>query len=83
MNRLTPDERRRVYLAQQRARESMLARLNATTMSTIDPYADGRGRRRMLEVVVIAAMLGGGLLLAQTLEFNPPASLIEALLPRL
>jgi hypothetical protein len=33
--------------------------------------------------VVIAAMLGGSFLASQTFEYHPPASLIEALLPRL
>lgn len=83
MNRLTPQERRRVYLAQQRARQSMLARLNAPPTAPVDSGADERGRRRLLKAVAIAAMLAGSFLASQTFEYHPPASLIEALLPRL
>ncbi|MGH7324390.1 MAG: hypothetical protein ACREJ9_07060 [Candidatus Rokuibacteriota bacterium] len=83
MNRLTPQERRKVYEAQQRAREIMLARLNAPVTSPAGPVIDEIGRRRLLKAAVIAAVLGGGFLASTTLEFHLPASLIEALLPRL
>ncbi|MGH7325997.1 MAG: hypothetical protein ACREJ9_15330 [Candidatus Rokuibacteriota bacterium] len=83
MNRLTPEERRRVYLAQQRARASMLARLNAPLTVAAGSGADERGRRLLLTAMVIAAMLGGGFLASQTFEFHRPASLVEAFLPRL
>ncbi len=69
-------------MAQQRVRESMLARLSAPTAPAA-PIIDGRGHRRLLAAVVVAAMLGGGVLAAQTFEFHPPASLVEAFLPRL
>ncbi len=83
MNRLTPGERRRVYQAQQRARASMLARLNDPLAVGSDPGTDEHGRRLLLTAMVIAVMLGGGLLASQTFEFTLPASLVEALFPRL
>jgi hypothetical protein len=66
MNRLTPQERRRVYLARQRARQRMLVRLNALPTAAVDAGADERGRRRLLKAVAIAAMLGGSFLVSQT-----------------
>lgn len=83
MNRLTPEERRMVYLAQQRARASMLARLNGPLTVSSDSGAGERGRQRLFAVMAIVAMLAGGVLASQTFEFHPPASLIEVLLPRL
>ena len=63
MNRLTSEERRRVYRAQQRA----------------EP-----GPGRVMLAAVIGAMLGASVVLAwQVLEFHPPSSMVEALLPRL
>lgn len=83
MNRLTPQERRRVYEAQQRVQETMRAQLEAPAAPAISSDIDEGGRRRLLKAVVIAALLGGGFLASLTLEFHPPASLVEALLPRL
>lgn len=83
MNRLTPLERRRVYMARQRAREEMLARLNAPATSALTPSADERGRRWLITAALLAAMLGGSVLASQTFEFHAPTSLLETLLPRL
>lgn len=83
MNRLTPQERRRVYEVQLRAHETMRARLETPITPVVVTDADERGRRRLLKAVVIAALLGGGFVASLTLEFHPPASLVEALLPRL
>ncbi|HSF05812.1 MAG TPA: hypothetical protein VLG10_08485 [Methylomirabilota bacterium] len=80
MNRLTPEERRRVRIAQQRAQQSMLEQLEAPPPVLVTDAP--RGRRRLIKAVAIAALLGGGLLASQALEFKPPTSLVEALLPR-
>jgi hypothetical protein len=81
VNRLTPDERRRVRIAQQRAQQNLLDQLNAAppVLTTDEP----RGRWWLFKVAAIAALLGSTLLAAQALEFKAPASLVEALLPRL
>jgi len=83
MNRLTLEERRRVYLAQQRAHETMLARLHSETVEALAPRSDQGGLRWIAVAAMIAALLGGGLLASPTLEFHPPDSLMGALLPRL
>jgi hypothetical protein len=83
MTRLTLEERRRVYLAQQRVRQTMLARLQSETVAALAPRAD-QGRLRWIAVAaLIAALLGGGLLAVPALEFHPLDSLVGALLPRL
>jgi hypothetical protein len=83
MNRLTPEERRRVSVAQQRARATMLARLNAPLAVASGSGVDERGRQLLFTAMVVGAMLAGIVLASQAVEFHLPASLIEALLPRL
>lgn len=86
MNRLTQEERRRVYLAQQKAREAMFARLAtapATGTSDSESALDRRKLLRLLKTGLIVTLLGGGLLAFHALEFHLPASLVEVLLPRL
>jgi hypothetical protein len=84
LNRLTAEERRRIRLAQQRAREATLLRLEtASTLDVAAPPPDHAGLWRLAKAAMIATLLGGGFVALQALEFNPPASLVEALLPRL
>src|SRR6058998_436609 len=73
MNRLTLEERRRVYLAQRRAQERMLVRPQPETIEAFAPRSDPR----RLRWIAVAAMI------AATLEFHPLESLVGALLPRL
>jgi hypothetical protein len=80
MNRLTPEERRRVRLAQQRADERLLT--SATPPEQTAATGDRRWRRWMKAMAIAALIGGGGLLASQTLEFHPPTSLMEALLPQ-
>jgi hypothetical protein len=79
MNRLTAEERHRVYLARQRANQALLA-------ARPRAVAHARPSRRAMVWALTSLMLGmllvGGLSAARV-SFNPPASLIEALLPRL
>jgi hypothetical protein len=82
MNRLTAEERRRVYLAHQRARNTMLARLQAGTFEALAPRPNERGLVWIAKAAMITALLGGALLAAQILEFHLPDSLVGALLPR-
>jgi hypothetical protein len=77
MGRLTPDERRRVFLAQQRAQEQMLASARATA-----PPAPRARAGRILKTAAVVALLGIVAVAAQVIEFHPPASLVEAFLPR-
>lgn len=81
--RLTEAERRRVYLAQQRAQQTILTRISEAPVETISPAASSRGPGRLLKTAAIVVLLGGVLLVTRMVEFHLPASLVEALLPRL
>lgn len=79
--KLTAAERRRVFLAQQHAQQAMLTRVAEAPL--IETAASNGGLRRVLKTAVIVMLLGGALFAARLVEFHPPASLVEALLPRL
>lgn len=81
--KLTADERRRMFEAQQKAREDMLARLNAPIPEIGFDADPGGAIRRLIKPAMIVLLLGGGFLALQTLDFHLPHSLIEALLPRM
>lgn len=83
MNRLTQDERRRVRLAQEKARQEMLGRLNEPITNVHDNRGDRSRLKRLLKTAMIVLALGGGLIAYETLDFHVPASIVEALLPRL
>lgn len=80
MKKLTAEERRRIFQAQQAARQAMLERISAAPVAVPEP--EPRGRRRLVASAIIAMLIGGGLLASGVVEFDPPTS-IEALLPRL
>jgi hypothetical protein len=79
MNRLTPEERRRVRQVQQQATQQMLTQ----APPRIAANTAGQRWRRLMKAVAIAALIGGGWLASQTLEFHAPDSFVEALLPRM
>jgi hypothetical protein len=81
--KLTTSERRRIWLAQQRARETTLTQLAAPLGHAVASTPTPAAFVRLVKAAMIALLLGCGLLATQALEFNPPASLVEALLPRL
>lgn len=81
--RLTADERRRMFETQQKAREDLLARLNAPIPEVGTGAEPGQAIRRLIKPATIVLLLGGGLLAYQTLDFHLPHSLMEALLPRM
>ena len=82
MGRLTSEERRRILLLKEQARQHMLAEALVST-AAIDR---GRERRRRLQrlpsTVLSFALATGGLLLYTFVEFHAPASLVDAFLPR-
>ena len=81
MGRLTPEERRRVFVAQQ-ARRQMLTRLQS---APIAPECRGprRAQGRLFKTAVIVTLLGGGWFAYHAVEFHVLASVVEALPPRL
>ena len=82
MVRLTPEERRRVYLAQQQASRELLARISAPMVAT-EPRASRYRLSQVVKTAMLVALLGGGWFAYHTVEFHVPASIVEALLPRL
>jgi hypothetical protein len=81
MNRLTLEERRRMFLARQEAGRQTLVQTfqpMAVTESSATPWLT-----QALGTGMIVALLGGGLIAWQALAFHVPTSIIEALLPRL
>jgi hypothetical protein len=81
MSRLTTAERRRIYLAQRQAHAATLALLRTPEAPTAARPTSGR--RRILVVTALAALAGGLALASRVVEFHPPTSLLDALLPRL
>jgi hypothetical protein len=82
MGRLTPEERRRVYLARQQASREMLTRISAPVAAT-EPRSPRYRLARVIKAAMIATLLGGSWFAYHTIEFHVPASIVEALLPRL
>ena len=83
MSRLTQEERRRVWLARQQASQQMLLRATAPQVDAIvPPRHDGRLYKALVKTALLASLLCGGYIATQMLEFHPPASIVEALLPR-
>ena len=66
-----------MVLAQRQASAEMLRRRHGA------PAAADRGAPRLVKTAVIVTLLGGGWFAYQAVEFHVPASLVEALLPRI
>jgi hypothetical protein len=81
VGRLTPEERRRIFLAKQQTASAILARLRAAPSAAGDG-ASRRGRLRLLKAAMIVMLLGGGLAVSQPVELHRPASIVETLMPR-
>ena len=84
MNQVPLDERRRLFLARQRARQAMQAELlQPVSEEPLSPSAlSHRSVRLVVEAVMIAMLLGVGLVIFHAVTFHPPTSIVEALLPR-
>src|SRR3989442_1068590 len=74
--------RHRVFLTRQKASGEMLARLSAP-IAPSEPYPPRHRLSQVLKTAMIVALLGGGWFAYQAVEFHLPASMVEALLPRL
>ena len=82
MGRLTSEERRRMFLAQQQARREMLARMSAPIVSA-EPRTPRYWLSQVIKTAMLVALLGGGWFAYHAVEFHVPASIVEALMPRL
>jgi len=81
MGALTPEERRRVFLARQETSREQLARLSAPVAAQ-EPRSLRRQLNAVLKAAMIVALLGTGWFAYHLIEFHIPASIAEAL-PRL
>jgi len=82
MGRLTPEERRRMFVAQQQARRQMLTRLQSAPIAA-ECRGPRRAQGRLFKTAVIVTLLGGGWFAYHAVEFHVLASVVEALPPRL
>jgi hypothetical protein len=82
MGQLTQDERRRIFLARQRTRHEMLARISAP-IALVEPRSPRYVVSQVLKTAMAVALLGGGWLAFHVVQFHVPTSLVEALMPRL
>ena len=80
MGRLTSDERRRIFLAQQQSAGEVLAPVRAAPVAL--EHVDPRPRRRLLATVTIVMLLSGGWVASHPVELHLPASIVEALMPQ-
>jgi hypothetical protein len=83
MSQLTSQERHRVFQIRQEATRQPPAPASVVSGEPPAPWAPRRGWRRLVEIVTIVVLLGGGVLAYHAVGFHRPASIVEALLPRL
>lgn len=84
MTRVPLDERRRLFLARQRASLALEDQRRAPALShPFSPAEASHDRMRLVvKAIVVAMLVGAGLVVFQTVTFNLPASVVETLLPR-
>ena len=81
MTRVPLDERRRLFLARQQAREAALA--HPFPAPPLSPTAPSRRRVRLVvRAVIVGVLLGMGLIAFHSVTFDLPTSIVDALLPR-
>lgn len=84
MTQLPAHERRRIFLAQQEASRQVHERLLAPAPIRDSRPEHARHRRTWLIATLAAGViLGGGLVLGDVVSFHVPASLVDAVWPRL
>ena len=84
MTRVPLDERRRLFLARQRAGQALEDQRLASALShPLTPAETPNDPMRLVaKAIVIAMLVGAGLVVFHTVTFNLPTSVVEALLPR-
>ncbi len=81
MTRVPLDERRRLFLARQQARQAALVYpLPAPPLSP--PMPSRRRVRLVVRAVIVGVLLGMGLIAFHSVTFDLPTSVVDALLPR-
>jgi hypothetical protein len=79
MNRLTREERHRLYATRQCAGRAIVGEQPTVPLSVPAPVA----LRLVAPLAVAITLLGGVFVAFHAVEFHVPGSLIEALLPRM
>ena len=83
MTRVPLDERRRLFLARQQANLAPEDQRLAPASHLLSPAEASHDRMRLVaKAIVIAMLVGAGLVVFHTVTFNLPTSVVEALLPR-
>ena len=84
MTRVPLDERRRLFLARQQASVALEDQRLAPALShALSPAEASHDRMRLVvKAIVVAMLVGAGLVVFHTVTFNLPTSVVEALLPR-
>ena len=84
MKRLSLNERRQIFLTQQEAEREIRARLLAP-IATCDAGSAPDSRRRTWLIITPLAgiLLGGGMVLSDVVTLHAPASVIDAVWPKL
>ena len=82
MGKVTSEDRRQVFLAQEQARRTIFARMSSEPAVDVDHARAGRWLQWTLRVATILALLSGAVVVYEFVEFHPPTSLAEAFMPR-
>ncbi|PYN95840.1 MAG: hypothetical protein DMD89_18740, partial [Candidatus Rokuibacteriota bacterium] len=82
MGRLTREERRRVFLAQEKARRAMQKSMACPQSTPGEPRVQRWGLLWLFRAAMIATLLAAGCFAYHAAEFHAPESLVETLLPR-
>jgi hypothetical protein len=84
MARLTVDERRRLFMAQEQRRQKAFTPPAPPVACGGGKTARGRARRLrdLVRITVIVVVLAGGSVAWRVVEFHRPMSLLEVVLPR-
>jgi hypothetical protein len=81
MGQLTLEERRRIFIARQRACDDIVTRRSAPT-AALETQRPGLRLNRIVKTVAIAVLLSVGWFACHAVELHIPASIAETL-PRL
>jgi len=82
MGQLTREERRRVFLAQEKSRSAMLRTRARPERAPRAPRAERRVLVWLVKTAMLATLLAAGWSAYRAVEFHTPESIVETLLPR-
>jgi hypothetical protein len=83
MKRMTMNERRQIFQAQQQAEREMRERLLAPIPTDGPAKPGGRRRTWVIVTLLVSVLLGGGLVIGDLVTFHVPTSVVDAVWPKL